>query len=135
MQSSLTIDAKLETLVFAQMGSALGVKALQSALLESVNRIIVPVMRRNAPIYSGDTQADVRAKIVDRADLFKATVIVGVDARKGHAGWRTKFIRFKGSKRRNDFVERSVEQTKTQLEADISKSVDTILEKFNRRLA
>jgi len=135
MKSIIEISVGDETKIFREMGSTLGVRALQNVLLLSVIKIAVPIIKRNTPIWSGDTQDDVRAKIVDRGDLFSAKVIVGIDARKGHAGWRTHMIRNKGSETRNMFVERSMTECKTRIEDDISKSVDTILEKFNRKLA
>lgn len=135
MKSTIEISIGNETRIFKEMGSALGVKALQQVLLLSVIKVALPVIRRNTPIWSGDTQDDIRAKIVDRNDLFEAKVIVGINARKGHAGWRTHMIRTKGSKTRNMFVERSMIECKERLEADISNSVDIVLEKFKRKLA
>lgn len=135
MTTKFTIMANLEREVFKEMKATMGVRALQNTLLLTTAKVLIPIIRRNTPIYSGDTQADIRAKVVDRNDLHIAKVIVGIDARKGHAGWYTHFIRTKGSRKRNDFIERSVEQSKSLFEFELESQINRMLEKHRQKIA
>lgn len=157
MNISLTFpDKDKEIAILKEFGLATGKKAMDNILLNSARKILVPAIKRNAPVASGRTIKDVRAKIVDSKNQFESRVIVGVrkSKDKSAAGWYTHMILLKKERRginrkkrttltrhvrlsgqRNTFVEQATESSREIIRADLLRSVDVIIERYRKKLA
>lgn len=136
--------------LFKEVGVAVGKQMMNKALLSAVKSVMIPEMKKNAPVHSGATKRDIRAKVVDGKNPYEARVIAGVDARKGRAGWYTHLIVFKGQKvkisrsksgkvirdrgRRNDFIERSAEATKGLVISIVDTELMKVLNRYKSKL-